>query len=139
MSGFKKLAERLADLKDVPARAAKGASKRVADLITREFRAGQDPYGIAWQSLKPATIAKGRHAPPLYETGDMFRSVKVAPAQGSGIKITIGSDYAQYHQTGTGVMAARPILPYGSELPESWRNAIDLSVQEAFASGKKAA
>jgi hypothetical protein len=125
------LADRVADLAHVPSRAAKPVSRAIALLIEEEFADGTDPYGTAWKPLAPATLAMGRHAPPLTDTAAMRKSVRVAPLPSAGIGITIDHPAAP-HQTGwSGTQnsgPARQILPARAELPESWDDAIEKAV-----------
>jgi phage gpG-like protein len=51
---------------------------------------------------------------------------------GAGISITIDAEYAQFHQTGTARMPARPILPDGDTMPDEWERAIDDAMENAF-------
>ena len=133
ISQMGQLVERLSDLAEVPSRAAKRVSRDIAELIQEEFDDGEDPYGDPWAPLAPATIAKGRHAPPLTDTGKMRGSLRVAPMRGSGVAITIDHPAAP-HQTGwDGTQSkgpARPILPARGELPPSWQEAIENAVEQ---------
>jgi hypothetical protein len=135
VSYYRQLGDRLADLQDVPARAARGAAARIGDLIEAEFDAGDDSYGDPWAALTATTLAKGRTPPPLTDTGAMRGGIEVKPTQGAGIEVTIPTlerDYPKFHQTGTRAMERRAILPDGSELPEEWEEAIEDSIAEAF-------
>lgn len=129
--GFQRLHGTIRKLADVPAQAAKSASKRIGDLIEEQFAQGTDPYGRPWAALRPYTLAKGRTPPPLTDSGAMRESVEVKPMAGAGIEVTMGVDYATFHQTGTGNMAQRQILPQSGGFPRSWSKAIDESVAEA--------
>jgi hypothetical protein len=128
------LADRLGDLATVPSRAAAAVSVKLGLLIAEEFDAGTDPYGTAWKPLAPATIAKGRTAPPLTDTRSMRDSVRVFPLSSAGVGITIQNPPAAPHQTGwsgkRGSGPARPILPSRSILPEEWQEAIDEAVDK---------
>jgi hypothetical protein len=126
------LADRIADLAEVPSRAAKRVSRELGALLQEDFDAGHDPYGTAWKRLAPATIAKGRTPPPLSASEKMRRSLRVKPMRGAGIAITI-SHPAQVHQTGwdgpSGKGPARPILPQRGELPEAWIDVIESGIR----------
>lgn len=131
LSAMGQLANRVADLARVPSRAARHVAGDLEDLIeTTEFDAGADPYGEAWKPLADATLARGRTEPPLTDTGEMRRSLKVKPMQRAGVSLTIDHPAAP-HQTGwsgpVGDGPARPILPYG-EMPSLWRELIDAAV-----------
>lgn len=132
------LAARLRNLADVPARASRKAAALIQDLIRAQYREGRDPYGKPWARLAPYTIEKGRHNPPLTDTGVMRATTIVFPIAGAGIQITVGPAYAKFAQFGWrhhwhGVeVPARPILPDGKRLPLLWRAAIARATKEAF-------
>ncbi len=121
----------LARLSRVPAQTASAVSKSIAAQINAQFDSGQDPYGRKWAALRPATLRRGRRPPPLTDTGAMRDSVRVSPAPGAGVTITIGAEYARFHQTGTVNMAQRPILPHGG-FPRGWSGAIQEAASAQF-------
>jgi phage gpG-like protein len=131
LSGIQALQARLRELQQVPSQAASEASEEIQELIEAEFDSGHDPYGNPWVPLRPATLARGRRPPPLTDTGAMRDSVNVQPMAGAGIGITIGTEYAPYHQYGTSRMEARPMLPDGDEMPESWVEAVSTACDNA--------
>jgi hypothetical protein len=137
MRGLLNLNARLRELASVPSQAAKEASTEIASLIQEEFDAGNDAYGKAWAPLRPATLKKGRHPPPLTDTHEMRESVEVKPMKGAGIQITLNETPAIFHQKGTRKMAKRPILPDGKDMPPKWEEAIheatDAAVQRRMA------
>jgi hypothetical protein len=114
----------------VPARAAKRAAANLQELVDTEYDVGTGPYGAPWAPLAPSTVARGRHAPPLTDTGAMRASTVVAPTRGAGVSITFGAPYAVYHHTGTSRMPARPVAPVGAAFPRSWERAIREAVDE---------
>jgi hypothetical protein len=130
-----RIASGLASLADVPRVAAPLASTRIEALIQLQFDAGVDPYGAPWQPLAPATVKRGRHAPPLTDTREMRDSLLVYPGP-DGIRITIGTtDHpAGPHQDGwsgpQGSGPARKMLPEHG-MPESWDWAIEDATIEA--------
>ena len=134
ISGMGQLAQRVADLGQVPSRAAKAIAAELEGLIEEEFDAGADPYGNAWTPLAESTMARGRTPPPLTDSGAMRESLRVAPLARAGIGITISHPGAP-HQTGwsgpQGSGPARPILP-AREMPERWAEAIEVEVAAAF-------
>lgn len=121
----------LNELARVPSQAAAEASGSISSLIQKEFDSGMDPYDRAWAPLEESTIAHGRSAPPLTDSGSM-RQVSVTPSQGAGIRIEIGEAYSAFHQGGTRFMEARPILPT-SGLPATWNRSISDAVERAAA------
>lgn len=129
------LEERIADLAQVPARAAARVAERIHYEMQAEFDQGVDPYGDPWEALAESTVERGRTAPPLTDSRDMRNSLDVRPLQGAGVGITIAHP-ALPHQTGwEGPISdgpARPILPQGSKLPEAWEDIVDEEVEREF-------
>ena len=138
MSGFAALADLLGELSTVPSRAAAEASAEINDLLHEQFETGTDPYGKPWRELAPATIAKGRQPPPLFDTGEMASGTGARPAQGAGIELNVPFPGGA-HQFGSRNVPwrtrnpARPILPDGDELPPAWERAIEKAVDNATA------
>lgn len=113
-------ARALRDLTRVPAQIAPRVASEIAAEIDRNFSAGVDPYGKPWAPLRPATLAKGRHPPPLTDTGKGRNSIRVFAQRGSGVAITVGVAYMGIHQTGAPPrLVARRFLPAGV-LPKRW-------------------
>lgn len=135
--GFQRLHGTLRALSEVPSRVAADASVRIAGLIDESFDAGIDPYGRPWAPLKPYTLAKGRFPPPLTDSGAMRSSIDVHPTAGAGIEVTIGTDYATFHQAGTRDMVQRQILPQSAGLAPSWREAIAEAVRTNVAKARR--
>ena len=131
-----RIASSVSSLADVPAIAQDLASDRIAALVQLEFDAGVDPYGVAWTDLSEATIAKGRHAPPLTDTRQLRESLLVYPSRRGLARDDRAPRRhpAGPHQDGwegrQGSGPARPMLPTG-DLPESWQMAIEDSTIEA--------
>lgn len=98
----------------------------VRDLIDDRFDARATPSGVPWAPRKPPTGTW----PLLEKTGAMRRGFQVR-AQTTGVTVTNTQEYAQFHQTGTRYMPARPILPRGP-LPSWWRSYLDLVVAETL-------
>jgi hypothetical protein len=119
-------------LAQVPQRAIGYVAEAVRREIEKEFAAGRDPYGNPWTQLAPATIKRGRGAPPLTDTGTMRTAMTVTPVA-DGVVVEI-PDPARAHQTGwrglRSVGPARPIVPTGS-MPDSWAWAIDAAIGRA--------
>ncbi len=128
----------IASLSEVPTIAAELVSDRIAALVQLEFDAGVDPYGEAWAPLAPATVARGRHAPPLTDSGEMRASLLVYPSFGT-VRASIGTSQspAGPHQDGwsgpQGSGPARPILPSAGDMPDSWAMAIEDATIDAVA------
>ena len=128
------LSDRVADLAEVPSRAAARIASELEDLIHGEFDGGEDPYGQGWESLAQATLDKGRTPPPLTDTRAMRNSLAVRPMQRAGVSITIAHPAAP-HQTGwhgtQGAGPSRPILPM-REMPASWEGVINDAIEKEF-------
>lgn len=117
----KQYAGALAQLASVPSQIAGPLGRRIRRQIALNFSAGVDPYGRAWAPLRPATLAKGRHPPPLTDSRRGRQSIRVFAARAAGIAITVGKAYMGIHQAGDlPRMAARKYLPE-VKLPAAWR------------------
>lgn len=128
---LERVADSLAELAVVPARAAAGAADSINGLLADQFAGGHDPYGDAWADLLDSTVKrKGGDTRILIRTGEAEAETKARPTSGAGIEITT-KDYMSYHQTGTEHMTARPVLP-GDGLPDEWEDAINAAVEAAF-------
>lgn len=117
--------------------------RHVVDCFERET----SPDGIHWAALSPSTkIAKakraaggqmmtknGKHTTAkftraylngsiLRDTGAMYESLG-HNANDQFVDITIGQDYAPFHQFGTNKMPARPFFP-SETLPQDWENSV---------------
>lgn len=132
ISKIGELADRLGDLARVPSIAAERVAHELEDLIQAEFDGQHDPYGHAWKKHAPATVQRWGEHPILDLTSKMRGSVNVRPMQGAGVAISIAHPAAP-HQTGwsgpQGSGPARPILPAGRALPESWQETIDETIE----------
>jgi hypothetical protein len=124
-----RLGEALHDLPSAIERAPARISSELDPLLQAEFDAGQDPYGAAWLPLAPATVAKGRSAPPLTDTGKMRASAQ-ARAERDGVAVTIDPP-AQFLES------ARPMMPEGQTLPGAWSDVVRASVQREIAASVK--
>lgn len=109
--------------------------------IEAQFATGSNPYDTPWKPLRPATLAKGRSAPPLTETGALRGSISVT-AVGYTLEVVAQDPVAGLHQFGwtrkrlkrrrgkvVGVTTLGPgatkrqILPDG-RIPNKWRQQI---------------
>jgi phage gpG-like protein len=90
----------LRDLARVPSQATAAIARDLNKEIQRNFDRGVDPYGRKWRTLAKSTLERGRHPPPLTDTGHGRASVVVKPGAGAGLVITIGVIYMLYHQFG---------------------------------------
>lgn len=91
-------------------------------LIAQEFARSTDPYGNAWHQLKRPD--SNRLGGPLVKTGTMRDSVFASPTP-TGVRFTVNTPYAAYHQYGTETIPVRMMLPKPwLGLPQSWRDLI---------------
>ena len=132
MAGFADLAARLGELADLPSRITSDVATDINALLEQEFDDEADPYGRAWAPLAESTIKRKGHSQILHETGALRAGTQALAMGGKGIEI-VSLDYGQYHQSGTGTMPARKILPDGAnELPKAWSAAIEARYRAAF-------
>lgn len=91
-------------------------------LIEQEFARSTDPYGNRWHELKrPDTDRIGG---PLVKTGAMRDSVLATPTA-TGVRFTVNTPYAAYHQDGTKTIPIRMMLPKPwIGLPPSWKEMV---------------
>jgi hypothetical protein len=141
ISSMGQLADRIADLAEIPSRIAARVSPQIEALIVEEFAEGKDPYGSSWEPLAEATLDKGRTPPPLNDTGAMLGSLSVRTMRGAGIQITIDHPSAP-HQTGwegpQGEGPARPILPARGELPIAYTEIVDREIKNEIRRRRRA-
>ncbi len=131
MRTAKQFSAALAKLVTVPSQIAPAVAKKINRELQRGFDAGQDPYGKAWAPLRPRTLAKGRHPPPLTDTHAGRNSVKAAASQDAGVVITVGVPYMGIHQAGDPPrMVARRFLPV-ARLPQAWKDIWELELIRA--------
>lgn len=136
ISRMGQLADRIADLASVPARASRRVARELHDLVEEQFAAGADPYGNAYEPLTEATLEKRTQTtePPLTDTGTMRGTLEVRPMRAAGVSITIEHP-SEDHQTGwsgpQGTGPARPILP-SRGMPPRWAEVIEVAVTDEF-------
>lgn len=135
LASLRGLMRTVEELAYVPRKVAAIAAPKLSRLLQAEFRSGTDPYGRPWRRLSRATLARGRHPPPLTDTGRL-RNGTGAKQGRAGIVLTVGAPYGKFHQYGTRHMPARRILPaFG--MPASWRQALDDAAQQSIREAKR--
>ena len=112
-----KLRSKLAGLAGLAVEDAKQAAAPLRELVRAEFPEGKGPDGIAWKPLKARTIEKGRHNPPLTNTG-MARDSAEAMPEGNSVRLTVRA-YMRYH-----LSTGRPVFPKPGKAPDPWREAV---------------
>lgn len=132
IQALNRLADALAELSDVPSRASRGAAERINGLLAQEFAGSHSADGEGWAPLLESTVKrKGGDSRILIRSDETRDQTYARPLPGSGIEI-VSTEAAQYHQTGTRHMVARPILPDTGELPPEWEEAVEDAVAKAF-------
>ncbi len=124
---FGQFARALRELAKVPAQVASEAAGDITKIMKRNVGAGLDPYGRAYSPLRPASIDRGRRAPPLRK---YRRTLHADPMGSAGISLHADHPQAGFHQTGTSRMAKRIVLPDGP-IPATWRAALQKRLHEA--------
>lgn len=125
-----RLASTLEQLGRLPGRVARRVAPAITAKLQQQFDSGTDPYGKAWEPLKPSTIARKGHDTILVETGEGRDGTKAIALPGAGVGIILGPKL-QWHLLKTENRAARPVLPlYG--LPKAWRERIEYLTRLEF-------
>ena len=117
-----RLADTIGKLGRLPRIVAEIAQPGIQRELDKEFLEGRDPYGEPWAPLAPATVARGRHPPPLWHRGHLHRATRAELLAGArpGLWLTIKSaQYGYFHQVGTRHMPKREILPTRG-IPGRW-------------------
>ena len=144
------LLQRLADVVANPARPLSLAAMTLRRLVHDTFRDQQDPWGRPWTPHAPATRALRNRVNAglniLFDTGAMAGNVE-ARADANSVEVTVGADYASYHQFGdpnhtffgrpSAPLPQRAFLPVRSPgvaaIPAPWWLEILLPVEAALA------
>lgn len=113
----------LARLAGVPARLAQRGAVRITKIIRANTGAGLDAYGEPFAPLAASTLARGRHPPPMTDTGHSLSETRATPLRGSGIAVVLGGAY-MHHVRSTANRPVRSVIPERSALPASWSAAL---------------
>ena len=94
----------------------------IRELVRAEFYAGADPFDQTWTPLATGAAAH------LIESSSMVDAVQVAG-------VADGFEYSDdcklfFHQTGSGHVPARPVLPLDGEIPDTWDRVLADAVAE---------
>jgi phage gpG-like protein len=107
----------------VPSRIATAVARDITQEIQDNFDRGVDPFYRSWRPLADSTLARGRHPPPLTDTGAGRAGVAVVPRAGAGLRMVVSVGYMEIHQTGSLTIPNRPprrsFLPV-SKMPDTW-------------------
>lgn len=123
------------DLRAMPMAVRNRVSVAVKDeinlLLQEQFDGGFDPDGRPWAPLAMSTLRRGRHSPPLTDTGRMRAHVRAVRV---GTNVAIESEPpAVYHQSGTSRMPRRQIWPDTlSGMPARYESRLGLVANQAM-------
>ena len=137
-----RLIQTIETLARAPRRVAILAAPELTKLLRIQYLTGTDPYGRPWRALKPSTLAKGRHPPPLTDTKRLRDGTRamVAPGGRAGIRLKLGAPYGFFHQVGFRVgktkVAPRRILPQFG-IPATWRKVLDDASRRALQEARR--
>ena len=124
-------------------------------LVRDTFTRTTDPWGRRWQRWAPSTFKArdrtGGSGQILLDTGRMFNSIDYQ-ADASSVSVSVGTDYASYHQFGNPnhrawggpvrPLAQRAFLPVRApgvaDIPAPWWFEILLPVESAMAKAARA-
>lgn len=82
----------------------------VRDVQLRRFAEKRGPNGRKWRKWSPNTRKKHPQHTLMHDTGDLFRSIKVANVEKASADVGTNVPYAKYHQFGAGKLPKREIL-----------------------------
>jgi len=136
VAGARDLADRLAQLSEIPALVSAQVASDITRLLRDEFDAGANAYGNPWKPLLPQTIQRKRGDARILRRTDQLSAQTIASAVTDGVEIT-SLDYGSFHQNGTSRMVARKILPDGSALPREWSRSIQIALSGAVEKAMK--
>ena len=95
------------------------------------FKQGENPYGEKWDG-RMNTTRRNRGKAILVDTGLMRRSMHVA-IKAKEFSLRFARPYAHWHQSGTGKMVQRMLVPITSRgLPPSWAREFELVIEDVF-------
>jgi len=133
MAGARDLADRLAQLAEIPSRIAAKVAEEITESLADEFDSGMNSYGTPWKPLLPQTVRRKKGDARILRRTDALSAATIArPMGGAGVEI-VSLDHGNFHQTGTKHMVARKILPDGGTLPRPWAEAIQSALDQEFA------
>lgn len=96
---------------------SRAQSEVILTMIGEGFEDETDPYGSAWEEKKTPDSRKVLHG----ESSRLRNGWHVEQTSRGGFTVAPSVDYAAYHQTGTGNMPARMMVPSASRgLPSDW-------------------
>lgn len=148
------LLARLASLIANPSALLRASAQTLRRLVIDTFQDQSDPWGRRWRAWAPATRRERARSTSgggiLLRTFAMFRSVEVQ-ATSSGLSVSVGPEYASYHQFGNpqhrawggrvSPLPQRAFLPLRApgvaDIPANWWREILLPVESAIAKAAK--
>lgn len=144
---------RLQALVSNPSAPLRASAQTLRRLVIDTFQDQSDPWGRRWQRWAPSTRrARGNTSGGgiLLRTFRMFRSVE-AQATADGVSVSVGTEYASYHQFGNpqhrawggpiSPLPQRAFLPLRApgvaDIPATWWTEILLPVELAISRAAK--
>lgn len=115
-TNFGEFARALNELARVPAEISTPVARGIQADLRRKISSGANPYGKAYAPLRPASIDRGRRPPPLHK---LAKTVEATAMGGAGVSVSVTHPQAGFHQTGTGRMAKRLVMP-DRAVPKDW-------------------
>lgn len=103
---------------------AKVCALAMEGLVLDGFDRSVDPYGTPWAEIQ-------RDGQILVDNGLLRQSVK-SYAYGTDAGVTIGQEYASFHQEGTRRMPARKMVPDEGSPSRQWDDEIVAVVEDAL-------
>lgn len=117
-------------LPKIPSQASLFVATKIETQVQADFDAGVNPYGRPWRPLAKATLAKGRHPPPLTDTYKGRAGVRVNPLPSAGVEITSRVAYMGIHQAGSDRIPRRQFVPTVSQgLPKRYRDLYEVEIK----------
>jgi len=118
--------------------------EHIASFVDLNFRDATDPEGVAWEALKPETVAQRRNGgnKPLNDTGRLKSSITYNSSSnsvviGTNVLDDNGQSYAATHQFGDSArhIPARPFLANeDGTIPQDWESDIVDIIHEHLSS-----
>ena len=126
-AGFAALAAHFDRFGDIaPQQMAERGAEIANVLLEAEYATESDPRRKKWPKKK-----RPNGKPQGVASGDTKDSAKAEPGPDASILLTVGTEHAQYLQSGTRNMKPRKILPE-DKLTGIWKDAIDEAAHQGL-------
>jgi phage virion morphogenesis protein len=101
-----RIAKLLADTENLEPVMEQAAEYMQRSTINRILRTKRGPDGERWAALAEVTVELKGHDRPLFETGELSRSIEITDVSSHGFELTAETPYASYMQNGVAKMRA---------------------------------